>query len=115
MTTMFHLDNPVVNFAISDGGKRGIEIMRQSFDAHSSDPPDVLCVGWGRFMPNSGSAFENLAVSFYGRSQRLEIADAIQDVSGLPVVFFATPKDYTKFAGKVLDFADDRGFFLRTP
>lgn len=108
-------DIPVANFTISDNAKRGIEVVRRGFNAASTDPAGVLSVGWGRFMPNSGPAFENVVVSFFGRSQLPQIADAVQTVSGLDVFFFANSKDYPNFEGKVLDFDDERGFFLRRP
>jgi len=112
---MFHLDIPVANFTISDNAKRGIEKLRQAFNEKSTDPAAVLMIGWGRAMPNSGSSSENVVVGFYGQSEVPKIADALQDVSGLKIFFFATPKDYPNFAGKVLDFNDHRGFFLRIP
>ncbi len=112
---MKHPDVPAANFTISDNAKRGIEIMRQRFDSHSPDPAAVATIGWTLHMPYSGEEFERVAVTFYGRSQYDEVAPAIQTVSGMEVVFLPVAKDYVKFEGKVLDFADDGGFFLREP
>jgi len=108
---MFHQDIPFVNFTISDNAKRGIELVRQAHDVHSSDPAAVPWIGWGRFMPNSGPVSENVVVGFYGQSELPKIAEAIQ-MSGFEIFFFANTNDYPRFEGKVLDFADDRGFFL---
>ena len=108
-------DIPIANFTISDNAKRGIDLMRHGFEEASSDPAAVLSIAWGRFMPDAGTPFENVVVSFFGRSQVPQIADAIQLVSGLEVVFYTRPKDYPTFEGRVLDFDDDRGFFLRGP
>jgi hypothetical protein len=36
-------------------------------------------------------------------------------VSGIPLVFFVTETTAHHFDGKVLDFTDDRWFFLRNP
>jgi hypothetical protein len=44
-----------------------------------------------------------------------DIAAGIQEVSGIKLVFFTTEEHHGKFAGKVLDFAAERGFFLRAP
>ena len=112
---MLRPDVPVANFAIADNAKRGIDRLRRFYDANSEDPADVVTIVWGRVMPNSAPAFETVVVTFYPRSMRSMIADAIQTVSGLDVFFFATPLDLPNFGGKVLDFADDRGFFLREP
>ncbi len=112
---MSHIGIPAVNFTISEHARRGIELARQACNAHSPDPAAVLCVGWGRFMPDSGPQFENVVVTFYGQSQLPGITEAIQEVSGLQVVFLPTPADHPKFEGKILDFNDDQGFFLRGP
>jgi hypothetical protein len=106
-------DFPVANFTISENAKQGIEKLRQAFNARSSDPAMVPTVGWAKYMPNSGDPYEQVAVTFYGRSQYDEIAAAIQTVSGIDVVFLPQSRDYQKFDGKVLDFANDAGFFLR--
>ncbi len=106
---------PVANFTISDNAKRGIELARQRFDSHWPDPAAVATIGWTRHMPYSGEEFEQVAVTFYGQSQYNEVAPAIQIVSGVEVVFVPVAKDYVKFEGKILDFADDQGFFLREP
>jgi hypothetical protein len=44
-----------------------------------------------------------------------EVADDIQEVSGVKFIYFTTDEFHRLFEGKVLDFADDRGFFLRAP
>lgn len=111
---MAQSDIPIINFTISANARRGFEVVRQSFNAHSSDPAGVLCIGWGRFTPHSAPPFENVVVSFYGQSQRPEIAAAIQQIENLEIVFFATPRDHANFEGKMLDFEDDRGFYLRS-
>jgi len=112
---MFYADIPVANFTISDAAKRGIDLVREAFNARSSEPAALACIGWGRLTPHSGPPSENVVVSFYGQSYVSQVAKAIQNVSGVKVVFFASPKDYPKFNGKVLDFAAARGFFLREP
>ena len=108
-------DIPAVNFTISSGAREGIDRLRASYNANSADPADVATIVWGRVMPKSGDPFETVVVTFYPRSMRASIAPAIQMVSGLEVFFFATSLDLPKFQDKVLDFAEDRGFFLRAP
>lgn len=110
---MTHPDIVPANFTISANGKRGIAIIRQWFDSTSpSDPAGVLAIAWGLFMPNEGPHFEQVVVSFYNRSQMPEIAHLIQNVSGIDFVFHLTT-DAHHFEGKVLDFEDATGFFLR--
>jgi hypothetical protein len=106
-------DVPRANFTISDDAKRGIEWLRRDYDAHVADPADVVTIAWARFMPTGSPPFENVSVAFYGRSRRAEIAPAIQIISGIEVAFLPAAMDVPKFEGKVLDFAEERGFFLR--
>lgn len=107
-------DIPLANFTISVEGKRGIALLREAFDAKSTDKAAVTSIGWARVMPNDKAPFETVGVSFYGASQVVpEMRAAIQVVSGVEVLFFADRFDLPKFAGKVLDFSEDRGFFLR--
>jgi hypothetical protein len=104
------------NFTISDAAKREFEVLRRAFNEHQpSDPAAVLVVAWGLYRLNNGTRFENVIVSFYGRSQYEENAHGIQTVSGVDLVFFTTPDYVWRFDGKVLDHADERGFFLRAP
>jgi hypothetical protein len=48
-------------------------------------------------------------------SQSAQVAHGIQEVSGVPLIFFTTEDYYANFSGKVLDYQDDTGFFLRQP
>jgi hypothetical protein len=66
-------------------------------------------------MPYGAPQFDEVVVTFYGESQRPLVADAIQEVSGLKIVFFTTEQYRPRFEGKVLDHVGDRGFFLRDP
>lgn len=102
-----------VNFTISQVAKAAIVSLRQEYNAQSPhDPAAVLSVSWGRFMPHSGPQYEAVVMSFYPQSQLADVAHGIQQVSGLDVIFFTTPQHHGKFAGKVLDHAAERGFFL---
>lgn len=110
---MTPVNSPVANFTISDAAKRGIELVRVWFNKHSSDQAAVPTVGWVIPGQTHGDEAAHIAVTFYGRSQYDEIASAIQTVSGIDIVFLPAPGDYAKTDGKVLDYADGRGFFLR--
>ena len=104
---------PKANFMISENARAGFDKLRKAFNASSPDQAAVLSIGWGRYTPNRGEPFEAVAVTYYGESQLAEIAPAIQEVCGVQLVFIPTARDYMKFDGKVLDFDDDRGFFLK--
>lgn len=54
-------------------------------------------------------------ISFYLKSMRPEIERHIQMLCGLEVIFFTTEPDARHFAGKILDFSEEQGFFLRAP
>lgn len=101
------------NFTISAAAKVEIENLRRFWDSRSLDPAAVAVIAWGIFTSNEGRRSENVVVSFYGRSQLAEVAHGVQEVSGLPIVFFTTSDHHPRFEGKVVDHDDERGFFLR--
>lgn len=101
-----------VNFTISLAAKREIEKLRKLWNAQFADRAGVAVIGWGIFMPDSAPRSENVVVTFYGESEMPGVADAVQEVSGLKIVFFTTMEYHCRFEGKVLDHSDERGFFL---
>lgn len=103
------------NFTISEGGKRGIELIRRQWDDNLPDKAAVVSVAWGLFSLNNGINYGSVFVSFYGQSQYDDIKHGIEDCSGIPILFFITEEFYHKFEGKVLDYADGFGFYLRDP
>ena len=122
MTTGLHPDGRLppgilpANFTISAEGKRGIEKIRAEYlSTFPDDPPAVACIAWGIVVPNEGPRFERVVVSYYQMSQSAQVAHGIQEVSGVPLIFFTTEDYYANFSGKVLDYQDDTGFFLRQP
>ncbi len=105
-----------VNFTISEAAKAAIEQVRRDYvAAFPDDPPAVLAIAWGSVSPDSGGRFERVVVSYYQRSLLAEVADGIQEVSGLKFIYFTTPQYHRNFEGKVLDHSEAAGFFLRAP
>jgi hypothetical protein len=105
-----------VNFTISETAKQAVEKVRADYDAaFPHDPAAVLCVAWGIVIPKSGPSSENVVVGYYQQSMLPEVAHGIQEVSGVKLVFFTTEEFHGRFAGKVLDYAESGGFFLREP
>jgi hypothetical protein len=105
-----------INFSISDRAKIEIGVMRRDFEEQfPSDPVVAVMIGWGLFYLNSGERSENVVIGFYQQSQLDEFAHGIQEVAGMKVVFFTISKYHARFEGKVIDYAPERGFFLREP
>lgn len=104
-----------VNFTFSHAAKAGLEQFRQTLERTSlGDPPALASVGWGYKLdapPETG----NVAVGFYRQLEEADVADRIQEVSGVRFVYFITADHYRRFEGKVLDFSEKHGFFLRDP
>jgi len=104
-----------VNFTLSPAAKHAAEALRHEYDARfPDDPAAVLSISWGYVEgvdPYSG----RVIVGYYPNSQLQDIAHGIQEVSGVKFIYFTVEKFHRLFEGKVLDFADDRGFFLREP
>ena len=69
-------------------------------------------IGWGTTKLDSGFHSSGIVVSFYGKSERFKIYDAIQIVSNREIVFFITAENYARFDGKIVNFSEERGFFL---
>jgi hypothetical protein len=57
----------------------------------------------------------SVVVSFYPRSMAADVAHGIQEVSGVKFIYFTTEQFHPLFEGKVLDYSEDRRFFLRAP
>jgi hypothetical protein len=103
-----------VNFTISSAAREAIEQIRREYDAQfPEDTAAVLSVGWGIYTAESGNQFENVVIAYYPRSMLPVVAAGIQRVSGVDLVFFTIHEHWKKFAGKILDHAGGRGFFLR--
>lgn len=106
------------NFIISPEAKLAIEALRVEYKASwPTDPPTVPCVSWGTIIPKNETAVrsQNVIVSFYQRSQGQNIDKLVQEVSGIKLVFFTTEEFHGQFEGKILDFSNEKGFFLRQP
>jgi hypothetical protein len=113
---MVQPDILAANFTISPAGRAAAERLRRDYDAQfSEDPAAVLSVGWGIATFETGAQAENVVLGFYPLSMLSEVSHGIQDVSGVKLIFFTTRDYLDKFEGKVLDHAEDRGFFLRAP
>ncbi|MEJ2623686.1 MAG: hypothetical protein P8Z80_03840 [Pseudolabrys sp.] len=105
-----------INFSISDRAKIEIGNMRKYYEEQfPSDPVVAVMIGWGLFHFNSGETGENVVVGFYQQSQLDDFAHGIQEVAGMKVVFFTIPKYHARFDGKVIEYAPERGFYLREP
>jgi len=98
-----------VNFTISDAARQAADKIRAEYDAAMpDDPAAVLCVAWGIAVPHAGPRSEGVVVGFYQRSMLSEIADGIQEASGVELVFFTT-EEHRQVCRK------DSRFFARAP
>jgi|SRR6476659_6803424 hypothetical protein len=103
---------PRANFTISQAALSAIAALRRDAEAQGVKP-SVAMIGWGRFMPFSGSRSEAVVVGFYPEEQYESIEHGVQTVSGLDLVFFVTEEDALRFEGRVLDRSVERGYHLR--
>lgn len=93
-----------------------IEKMRQAWiKEFPSEEPDIASVAWAYVHYDNGRKRQMPVVSFYMKRMRPELETHIQMLCGLEVIFFITEPDVRHFAGKVLDFSEEQGFFLRAP
>jgi len=105
---------PIANFTISARAKQEIANVRAEYDRQfPNDPAEIPGVSWG-YRQGTDPEKGFVTVGFYPRSQKREVVHGIQTVSGIDLIFFTTPEFSRKFDGRVLDFSDERGFFLRS-
>ena len=102
------------NFTISESACAGIEHLRSLTAAHFQQPMVAAGISWGHIERNDIYANEQVVVGFYGLSDMTPaLWQSVQTVNGINIVFFITQAEAHNFAGREIDFADDRGFFLR--
>lgn len=107
---------PSIKFRFSKSCILGVEKLRKDWIKNFPfEEPDIVTVSWGEIYCNNGKKGELPIVSFYKKEIRHQIQKHIQMLSGIEVVFFTTDTDARNFQGKVLDFSDKQGFFLRDP
>ena len=105
---------PRATFTLSDAAKEYIRDAIADGDKRSPDDPIVATsIGWGTYSAESRQSGDGLVVGFYNCSSLHAIADALQNVSGMPVLFYVRPKDVVKFQGKVIDYNEEKWLFLR--
>jgi hypothetical protein len=102
-------------FSFSPAARQAVEILKKDHDARfPGDPAAILSVGWGYV--DEAKPFDGaLALGFYTESRVKEVTDGIQDVSGVPLIYFTTERFHPLFDGKVIDHSAEQGFFLRQP
>lgn len=106
-------DLPRANFTITPRAVAAIDDLRRWWDSQVADPARVPAVAWGEYHLNTGERFSRVVISFYTDVEFDDIEEAIQEVSGVPLVFFVHDKDVFRFQGKALDFDEASGFHLR--
>jgi hypothetical protein len=112
---MLQTDIMPINFAISDIAKIEIQRMMDHENNIKTQSALVFYMAWGKYKLNNGSIFEDIIFGFYGKGNYSSVADMIQSVSGMDIVFFVVPRDHHNFAGKILDYIPEKGLFLREP
>lgn len=104
------------NFTFSARAIAVLETFRAEIDANEEDKYLCAGVGWGTCTLKTGHRYEQVFVGAYKQSNRPQIEDVIQNVSGVDVFYFVVPEDYPKLEGLEIDFDEDAGgFFLRDP
>ena len=111
---MSHFNGMPANFVLSPSALAEIERIRQLYlKQWPSDPPVIPWIGWGTTTMNSGVTSDGVVVGFYRRSESQAVAQGVETVSGLALLFFITAENYGRFAGKVLDHRPESSFVLR--
>ncbi|MCJ2115087.1 hypothetical protein MKK65_00485 [Methylobacterium sp. J-001] len=80
-----------INFTISLEAWAEIEAIREFYDKDRDDKASVLMISWGNTVLNDGKSWGHVVIGFYRTSERHEIRDGIQMLSGHEVVFSLHP------------------------
>jgi hypothetical protein len=112
---MKHFSFLPARFTFSPSAIAAIERIRADWQEQFGDHPEIVSVAWGLYEFTDSRRAEGVIVSFYTRNQRGEMGEFIQIVSGLETIFFTIPRYGPHFDGKVIDFSEERFFFLRDP
>jgi hypothetical protein len=102
-------------FTFSPDAIAAIERIRADWQAQFGDHPEIVSVAWGLYEFKDNRRAQGVIVSFYTRDQRASMAEFIQIVSGLETILFTIPRYAPHFEGKVIDYSEERFFFLRDP
>lgn len=97
-------------FSFSPSALAKIEELRKIYENHNKVNTDAIMIGWGS---NSESGKGGIVLSFFSVIETIEILDSLQVINGLKVQLFTTPKFYSKFDRKIIDFSKSEGFSLR--
>lgn len=111
---MTNEDLPAINFTLSPACAAALRQVREDYDREADDPAAALSVSWGFLQPDGSPepTAEGVIIGIYTQSMLPQIARGIRKVAGLDLIFFTIPQHAEKFAGKVLDYSRERGFFL---
>lgn len=102
---------PIYHF--SEMAIGAISALRLDWNSRFPDKAAAVGVAWGTIIPNNAHPFQSVVISFYAESQMAEMEQHVVKVDGMNVINFLLPKDFPRFEGKIIDYADNRGFFLR--
>ena len=102
-----------INFTLADAARN--EIIRLMGIPHERlGLPALPSISWAVDLYEDGTRREGPAIGFYDAATAKDMRDAVQIVNGVEVVYFVTESTSRHFYRRTLDFAADRGFFLRS-
>jgi hypothetical protein len=106
------------SFSFSPAALAQIERIRSEYVAHSpNDPPAVagLSFGWSGKLTDTDPTLRP-TVGFWRKSEFPSSAGRLVEViSGIEIVVWVKGEDRDRLRGKVVDYHQDRAFFLRAP
>jgi hypothetical protein len=103
-----------INFTLTDRAREYIRTaVQRDRDKTGTDSVGAICWLQGGSGPN-GTWLDDINVPCLGIDERARLADAIQELDGLELVFNVPRKIAPRFEGQVIDFTEDAGLhFVR--
>ncbi len=100
-------------FSLTARAVAKIDQLRRDLELRKGERIGAVGFAWGHVQLKDGSKFENPVIGFYESSQMDATARAsVQTVDGIDLIVFSTPEQATNFDDRVVDFVEDRGFFI---
>lgn len=99
----------------SPTARRQIELIRGEYNsAFPDDPPVLLFIGIGRFVPKQGAqGSETIGLGFFQRSEATNARlAAATESGGLRYLLVNPERERKRFVNALLNYSDERSFFL---
>lgn len=102
-------------FTVSARALAQIDVLTDEIRTKVGEADPIPSLSWGESRRNGERLDEGLVIGFYPRDQEQEIAEIIHPFGGKRLAVFMMPEKAEELAGLVIDWSEERRFFVRPP